>query len=84
MSAIARNKLSEVWRWGGHGGIPISVKAVVCTSHNNGSLFYSSPCSFRRGTGSCSQWRGVCNSDVSVRRESNVYAIVLLNHVKNE
>lgn len=36
---------------------------------NYGSLLQSFLYAFRRGAGPCSQWRGVCNSEVSVGRE---------------
>lgn len=36
---------------------------------NNGSLLQSFLYAFGRGAGSCSQWRGVCNSEVSAGRE---------------
>lgn len=36
---------------------------------NNGSLLQSFLYAFRRGAGPCSQWRGVCNSEVSAGRE---------------
>ena len=36
---------------------------------NNGSLLQSFLYAFRRGAGPCSQWRGVCNSEVFAGRE---------------
>lgn len=50
------------------GGIKVSHFRVF----NNGSLLQSFLYAFRRGADPCSQWRGVCNSEVSAGRELTV------------
>ena len=65
MSAIAREKTSEMSCLG----------AGKCPHfRNSGSLFQSFLYVFRRGAGFCPHSRGVCNSEVSARRGSTVYA----------
>ena len=69
MSAIAREKKIKCRAWGQE-SVLISVIARV---RNTGSLFQSFLYVFRRGAGSCPHSRGVCNSEVSARRELTVY-----------
>ena len=59
--AIARKKQGK-FRTG-------SIKVSHFRVCNNGSLLQSFLYAFRRGAGPCSQWRGVCNSEVSAGRE---------------
>ena len=64
MSAIARGKTSEMSCFG----------AGKCRHfRNSGSLFQLFLYMFLREAGFCPHSRGVCNSEVSTRRESTVY-----------
>ena len=48
---------------------------VISRVRNSGSLFQSFLHVFRRGAGFCLHSRGVCNREVSTRRESTVYVL---------
>ena len=47
--------------------------SVIARVRNSGSLFQSFLYMFLWGAGFCPHSRGVCNSEVSTRRESTVY-----------
>ena len=47
--------------------------SAIARVRNLGSLFQSFLYMFLRGAGFCPHSRGVCNSEVSTRRESTIY-----------
>ena len=52
-----REKQIELLRWGGVRGIKVSIFFIVARVRNNVSLYQSFLYAFRRGAGSCPQWR---------------------------